>query len=464
MDDVPFEVVGTSLVPMDMSRTADIVIELTAPVDAATLSPGAVVVVPGKASEAFVSDVNNPPLSDSRVDDIVPAAVSLDGNSIIWRPTRALAAETLHTLIVSSAVRDKSGHELPAAYVAAFTTGDIANGAPELQLRYPSPGFAELPRNVAQVIVGFSEPVQGVASDSIVIDGVPSHVEAATAWCDACWAVVLEQWLEADATYSLVAKETIHDDDGETVFAGAPVTFGVTDQIDEAPPVLGNATVGQSGSCAVARWISDEPATSAMLEMFLPTFVVVHEVGMELPPATYEVTMVSQDWAALVGELGPIEVQVVSLPALVINEVMANPLGPEPAQEWVELANLSGAAVDLTGWTIADSSGSDALPSVVLESDEVALIVSNSFQALEGSDPPPHPAARLITLESSIGESGMRNTGEAIYLHDTLEQVVSSYGGYLDTGSGRSAMRAGTCDVAASWITSEKGASTPGRL
>ncbi|MEO7327091.1 MAG: hypothetical protein ABI193_00840, partial [Minicystis sp.] len=41
-------------------------------------------------------------------------------------------------------------------------------------------------------------------------------------------------------------------------------------------------------------------------------------------------------------------------PHLVLNEVLANPLGPEPQQEWVELCNDGALPVDLDGYVLAD--------------------------------------------------------------------------------------------------------------
>ena len=39
---------------------------------------------------------------------------------------------------------------------------------------------------------------------------------------------------------------------------------------------------------------------------------------------------------------------------IVITEILYNPVSPEANQEWVEIANISSSAVDLTGWTFAD--------------------------------------------------------------------------------------------------------------
>lgn len=40
---------------------------------------------------------------------------------------------------------------------------------------------------------------------------------------------------------------------------------------------------------------------------------------------------------------------------VVINEFMANPVGTEPDNEWVELYNKGGSSIDVNGWVLYDS-------------------------------------------------------------------------------------------------------------
>jgi hypothetical protein len=59
-----------------------------------------------------------------------------------------------------------------------------------------------------------------------------------------------------------------------------------------------------------------------------------------------------------------------------INEVLYNPLGADDGNEWVELYNSGGSAVDLTEWTISGSDGSikATLPSIILPPDCYLII------------------------------------------------------------------------------------------
>ena len=61
------------------------------------------------------------------------------------------------------------------------------------------------------------------------------------------------------------------------------------------------------------------------------------------------------------------------MPHLVINEVLANPIGPEPHQEWVELYNDGAVAAELADFALCDIGGEAWLPEAVLEPGPVCF-------------------------------------------------------------------------------------------
>lgn len=99
---------------------------------------------------------------------------------------------------------------------------------------------------------------------------------------------------------------------------------------------------------------------------------------------------------------------------LVLNEVLANPLGLEPDAEWLELANDSEAPVSLAGLWLEDSGGHVALPAAWLAPGELALLVSERFRA-SGLDVPVPAAVRLLRVPS-LGARGLSNGGEGLLL------------------------------------------------
>jgi hypothetical protein len=120
-------------------------------------------------------------------------------------------------------------------------------------------------------------------------------------------------------------------------------------------------------------------------------------------------------------------------PTIAITEVLADPNGTEPNQEFVEIANIGPAEVDLSGWMIDDNAdvNGDLIPSgAVLAPGKAAILVSPAYDPNEGEDPAPAPGTAIIALPSSIGTSGLKNTeAETIELYDASGLLVSQYAG-----------------------------------
>ena len=101
----------------------------------------------------------------------------------------------------------------------------------------------------------------------------------------------------------------------------------------------------------------------------------------------------------------------------ILNEVLADALGPEPQSEWLELYNDGALAVDLGGYSLQDGGGRTPLPHAWLAAKEYALLVREDFVP-NGSDEPPAPGTRLIRLPA-LGKSGLSNSGERLALLDS---------------------------------------------
>lgn len=118
-----------------------------------------------------------------------------------------------------------------------------------------------------------------------------------------------------------------------------------------------------------------------------------------------------------------------SLPAMahvVLSEVLANPLGAEPQQEWVELHNTGLAAAELGGMVLADIGGETVLPTASLAPGAFALVVGESFVDDDGLDPPVPPGALLLRVEK-VGKSGLANGGEPLELRGLDGAVISRF-------------------------------------
>lgn len=114
------------------------------------------------------------------------------------------------------------------------------------------------------------------------------------------------------------------------------------------------------------------------------------------------------------------------LDRVVLNEVLANPLGPEPEQEWVELVNAGFTTVQLAGWTLSDGVGESTLPEWSLPPGGFALVVNESFDATSSVDVAPPPSVALLRVPA-LGKSGLSNAGEALSLSSASGQLVSRF-------------------------------------
>lgn len=123
---------------------------------------------------------------------------------------------------------------------------------------------------------------------------------------------------------------------------------------------------------------------------------------------------------------------------LVINEVLANPIGPEPDSEWLELVNDSEASVSLAHIRLEDSGGAVPLPEVELEPGEMALVVDQGFRA-SALDVPVPDRVRLLRVPS-LGARGLANGGEALLLVGN-EGVLSRFPVLPAAHAGRSVAR-----------------------
>jgi hypothetical protein len=141
------------------------------------------------------------------------------------------------------------------------------------------------------------------------------------------------------------------------------------------------------------------------------------------------------------GACEPLRARVTTISArrhLVLNEVLANPVGPEPDAEWLELVNDSERPASLSDLWLEDSGGHVLLPDAELGPGEIALIVSERFRA-SGVDVPVPEGVRLLRVPS-LGARGLANGGETLLLVGP-EGVVSRFPSLAASHAGRSLAR-----------------------
>ena len=113
-------------------------------------------------------------------------------------------------------------------------------------------------------------------------------------------------------------------------------------------------------------------------------------------------------------------------PRVIVNEVMANPLGPEPEEEWVELANVGTAPAQVIGFKLADGGGQVDVPALVLEPGSFVVLARSDFQGGLAGDVPPPAGASIVRLPV-LAKNGISNGGEAISLIDNWGRTTSVF-------------------------------------
>ena len=193
---------------------------------------------------------------------------------------------------------------------------------------------------------------------------------------------------------------------------------------------------------AAARFSTDEPAEVSLSdemvglsEAWSTEHLVIFKLDTEETSTRLEVSDINGNTATVQLVLRRND----DRSPVVITEIHADPFGAEPAQEYIEIKNVGSAPVDLSGWMIDDNgdrNGDLISTGTELGADEIALIVSESYDPLSETDPQPDPGARMIRLEGSLVSNGLKNSlAESVELYDADGRLASRFDGSIGLGS-----------------------------
>lgn len=153
---------------------------------------------------------------------------------------------------------------------------------------------------------------------------------------------------------------------------------------------------------------------------------------------------------------------------IVIDELMADPAPAVglPANEWIELKNVSSSVINLSGWRIADASGqSGPLPSYNLKPDSFVIVCTASAVAAMQAFGSTLPVTSFPSLD---------NAGDLLYLKSPQNKIIHAVN-YSDAWYGNALKQEGgwtlemidtrnPCSGAGNWTASSDGkGGTPGK-
>jgi hypothetical protein len=378
---------------------------------------------------------------------------------------------------------------------AAMGGADPAGGSAAGALVDPPAGTTDVPSNLAAIVARLPAAIaiagamfrlrpsgDGSGAGGVALGG-GAAVACPIAVAGSCYRVPLAASLAGNASYLFELLPGATAVDGTPAANGVIGAFDTAASADVTPPQVIDFAVSLVGPCATVRFSTDEAAT-AQVVVRTDSGELVTEAGagqtsfdLAVPfgglspgvPAEIVLRVTDRAGNQIETSAGSIDLPP-ETPPLVITEVLANPAGPEPGQELVELRNVGDSDQSLAGLRLEDSKGGDVLPEATLAAGAYALIVPSTYDPGSPHDVPPRAGTLMVPVDTRLGADGLSNTGEVVRLRmpgTGTEPVISLYGGWVDvsaaSAAGKSVHRLtdGSCDHPTAW-TKPPRVATPG--
>lgn len=129
-----------------------------------------------------------------------------------------------------------------------------------------------------------------------------------------------------------------------------------------------------------------------------------------------------------------------------LNEILANEVGSDPANEFVEVVNDTGASLSLAGWTLSDSTGvRHTFASGTSVAQGAAAVVYGTSAGIP---------AGVTAVPASSGTLGLSNSGDTVTLKNAAGTVIDTftYGSSLSGTDGVSMNRSPDASAAGGFV------------
>ncbi len=317
-----------------------------------------------------------------------------------------LVAKTTYTYEVSAV--DVSGNEGQKSTPATVTTPDLTPPAQVTGLTANAVGETQVDLTWS----ANTEP--DLDHYNIYRDGVLVGTSTTTSFSDTGLVA------KTTYTYEVSAVDTVGNEGQKSV----PVSVTTPDLTPPAQ-VIGLSATAVSPSQIDLTWTANTEPDLAHYNVYRDGVLVgtsttasFSDTGLTASTAyTYEISAVDTS-----GNEGARSVAVTattpapSLNHILISEVFYDTPGRDRIEEWVELYNPTGAAVDLSGWTLSDNSKTYTIPSGTVIGAGSFLIIArnaNGFNSLYGFMPD------ISGMNLALG-----NKGDMLSLKDSSGQQI----------------------------------------
>lgn len=369
----------------------------------------------GVLSDYHRTRADDVPLSSTLTEREVPLWVEHTETEVSLSPRRLLDPEATYSLVFST------------SRVLEITA---QKGAPPYRALWPGAQTARFGWWCRQATEAFGTEPPWFPANVNLSDGTPASLLPGPP-PDACFL------LSADARPSVLGAVSPPQLNGVSI---DPILFTQPRDASDPLQAFGEATVCHDEEHVLAlgcvtveddRLLFRGPEGGSLWWFEGDRTAVVPLVGTEravlsgLLPSThheFELVVMTPEGQRYAGDATLVTAAV--RPHLVISEVMANPLGPEPQQEWVEIVNDGTAPVSLDGWVLHDAGGAAALPAMPLAPGQYAVIVGHGFDPDLGWDV---PVGETVIAVEQLGKAGLSNSGEPLWLESPGGQVVSRF-------------------------------------
>ena len=432
--------------------------------------------LPEALSDDLLADLSRAPLTKARLRAHVPLAISRDeaDTEISWlQPVQALLPGRHYTLAVprTAETADLLRGHVPVAIEMQVLAAPAAGA--RLLASVPAAGEHTVAPELRAVWLAFSGRLSSCAGFQLH-RVVPTQIEpplalrsTATAIdcqlvdyrADTCCLVTLDEPL-ATATRYEIQPTDVQDAYGAPP-VGTEVFFRTAERAQAAPLLIasdcepfehsvdGELCVRLSDRSVVLRvnaaagLLTTVELGARTLRRLLPVGASTLTVSALHPLQTYTGSV------AFSTAYGPVErrtfafTTLAPLPPLHISEVLADPLGAEDRQEYVELNNASDGTVVARGLRLGPSAThANLLPELRVAAHARLLLVPSGYDATAPSEPTPPAGAPRVYLAEPLTGNGLNNRGEAIGLWDASGALISQSPAVM-AGEGRCLHRRG---------------------